>query len=201
MDPILLRALERILVVLFSGMAIYLGYRLFLAVPPHKDSDGKFTLPGGIEVVMSRVGPGAFFALFGTITLGMSLFYDVEVTTPPSTLTRSDAGAIASHYIGITQAADGADREREQAAITGLLFTLNQFDEQLRPDLSDSAVARINRDLRQVKLRLLRSVWSAEWGDYQGFADWVEFQNASGEAPVPEYTQPARLFHQGRSAP
>ena len=38
-DPVLLRALERILAVAIGGMAIYFGYRMFLAVPDQR-ADG-----------------------------------------------------------------------------------------------------------------------------------------------------------------
>jgi hypothetical protein len=67
MDPLILRFLERFIVVLFSGLSIYLGFRLFLEVPEHKNASGQVTLPWNTSVVMSRIGPGAFFALFGVI--------------------------------------------------------------------------------------------------------------------------------------
>jgi hypothetical protein len=73
MDPLVLRFVERITAVLIGGLAIYLGYHLFFRVPEHKDSAGKVMLPWNISVVMSRIGPGVFFALFGVIDVGIAL--------------------------------------------------------------------------------------------------------------------------------
>ncbi len=195
MDPVLLRALERILVVLFSGMSIYLGYRLFLAVKPYTDSAGKVTLPGGVQVVMTRVGPGAFFALFGTITLAMSLFYRVEAG-PTARVAGDERLADTYDYVGVAPGAAEAADGQALTRVTGLLYTLNGLEAQLRPDLPDATVARIRRDLRQTRLRLLRGVWAGDWGDYRGFADWVEYENAAGRPPQ-GYDEPARLLRQG----
>ena len=41
MDPIALRAFERILATLIGGLAIYLGYRLFVQVPSERDGEGR----------------------------------------------------------------------------------------------------------------------------------------------------------------
>jgi hypothetical protein len=79
MDVLLLRFFERITVVLISGMAIYLGFRLFLAVPELKDSDGKVELPWNISVVTTRVGPGVFFALFGIAAVSLALYRLLEM--------------------------------------------------------------------------------------------------------------------------
>jgi hypothetical protein len=73
MDPITLRFAERLLAVLFGGMAIYLGYRLFLLVPERREGEGRFTFPWDASVVLTRVGPGVFFALFGALVVGTSL--------------------------------------------------------------------------------------------------------------------------------
>ena len=79
MDPLLLtigmRAIERLVIVLAGAGAIYLGYRLFLAMPNRDRSSGKLELPGGVSIFLSRVGPGVFFSLFGaTVIAGVSNF-------------------------------------------------------------------------------------------------------------------------------
>jgi hypothetical protein len=82
----LVRGFERLAAVLIGGLAIYLGYRLFSLAPKEKVATGTVTLPGGIKVNLSRVGPGAFFALVGGILIGNSLLSpvhkEVETTTP-----------------------------------------------------------------------------------------------------------------------
>jgi len=79
LDPLVLRFFERITAVLIGGLAIYLGYQLFLRVPEHKDSAGKVMLPWNISVVMSRIGPGVFFALFGVIDVGIAIVRPLEI--------------------------------------------------------------------------------------------------------------------------
>ena len=73
MDFYLLRAVERLLVVLAGAGSVYLGYRLFLKIPFEKDAEGRVVIPHGPEIHLSRIGPGAFFALFGCLVLGTSL--------------------------------------------------------------------------------------------------------------------------------
>ena len=88
MEAILLRSLERILSVLIGGLSIYLGYRLFLKIPQQTDSSGKIILPGGISIFLSRVGPGVFFSLFGTLVVGLSLYYQTQIEFSPETAGR-----------------------------------------------------------------------------------------------------------------
>src|SRR5918996_4726813 len=85
MDILLLRGLERLAVVLIGGMAIYLGYRLFLAVKAEASGEAKISLPGDVTVMVSRVGPGVFFALFGSIVVAASLYFSIRYSDPERT--------------------------------------------------------------------------------------------------------------------
>ena len=84
MDPLILRSLERILSVAIGGLSIVLGYRLFLALPTQRDSEGSFKLPWNISVALTRVGPGVFFALFGAAVVALGLHSAVSVTSGAS---------------------------------------------------------------------------------------------------------------------
>lgn len=66
---ILLTSLQRILAIAIGAFLCYLGYRLFLNVQTKEDSNGKITMPGGLVIHLTRVGPGVFFSLFGTIII------------------------------------------------------------------------------------------------------------------------------------
>jgi hypothetical protein len=77
---VVIRMLERILVVLFGGVSIYLGYRLFFHVPMEKRSGGELSFPG-MKIVLTRVGPGVFFAAFGSVVLLYSLTNPISVKT------------------------------------------------------------------------------------------------------------------------
>ncbi|MDI5892446.1 hypothetical protein [Halomonas rhizosphaerae] len=197
MDPVTLRAIERILVVLFAGMAIYLGYRLFLAVPAQRDSDGKVTLPGGAEVVLNRAAPGLFFALFGSVALGISLHSAVQATSTPAMMA-GDAATLTS-YSGLAPEAGGIDPTLEQAQLRRLFFTLNALGDASSTEGSQAVAER--GDLRQAKLRLMRPAWLGAWGDYAAFSDWANATDARGEPPDARFSEPAALYHQGRERP
>ena len=79
MDIQILRGMERIIAVLIGGFSVYLGYRLFMNLPEQKDSEGRIILPGDISVYLSRVGPGVFFALFGSVVLGISFYFQLTI--------------------------------------------------------------------------------------------------------------------------
>lgn len=64
----ILRMVKRIAIVLIGGVAIYLGYRLFFHLPFVRDHEGQVELPG-VKIALSRVGPGVFFAAFGSYML------------------------------------------------------------------------------------------------------------------------------------
>jgi ubiquitin C-terminal hydrolase len=61
------RVIERLIVVAFAGISIILGYKLFLkgVITPQSGSF-KFS---EVSVDLTKVGPGIFFSLFGTIIL------------------------------------------------------------------------------------------------------------------------------------
>jgi hypothetical protein len=76
----IIRMLERLIAVIVGPLAIYFGYKLFLLLPFQKDSEGKITLPG-FSVILSKVGPGIFFAAFGSIIVYQSITNEVIVKT------------------------------------------------------------------------------------------------------------------------
>ena len=82
MDPLLLRFVERTAVIIVGGAAIYFGFLLFLRIPAQKDSAGRLALPWNVSVVMSRVGPGVFFALFGAVVVALALLRPLEIRNP-----------------------------------------------------------------------------------------------------------------------
>ena len=67
MDPLLFRSIERIVSVLIGGLSIFLGYRLFSSVRGQSDGKGTFKFPMHTSGVLTKVGPGVFFALFGAV--------------------------------------------------------------------------------------------------------------------------------------
>lgn len=173
MDVVVIRTVERLLVTAAGILCIYFGYRLFVLVRYEATGEGKFTLPGGSSVILSRVGPGVFFALFGAIILVTALFRGYEHT---------DAAGARTSYVapGDTTATDATCD-----LLSGRLRGLNAAVSALRPALSDTERRDIQAVIREVKLDLMRRCWSlSSWGAYAAFEQWVR-TGELGRAPSP----------------
>lgn len=211
MEPIILRALERLLGVLIGGVAIYLGYRLFLKLPEQTDSQGKIILPGGVNIFLSRIGPGVFFALFGAALVAISFQKAVQVELPgvaPIALITTNGTAPAGSprespgkYVGVANHGSGeenADLAARRVDAHGTLHTLNELLAHPPAGLPAEKLADLKLALRDSKLAIVRSVWGTDWGEYGAFRRWL----LAGEpAPVPAGFAAARtLFHHGSAS-
>jgi len=188
-----LRMFERLLGVGIGGMSIYLGYRLFLALPNVRDASGEFRLPMDIRIILGRVGPGTFFALFGAAVVALSFHMPVRIDTAASPPTQSFSG------LGSQPPSEGgaAQRADARALLRRDMAELNTLADKLRPDLAEPDRTEVVSLVRRVKLKLLHPVWESHWGDPAVFADWT----ASGSTETPGgLTEPAALFRYG-SAP
>jgi hypothetical protein len=195
MDPILLRALERIADVVFAGMAILLGYLLFLKVPTRTDSSGNIKLPGGVHVYLTRVGPGVFFALFGTGLIAASFFRGIDATSSPGAVQSERPAPI--HYSGSMQEIGpvGQDPVIARIAVEREIVVLNSLPASLRPDLEPKRREEMIAAVPAIKLSLLKSVWNPDWGDEARFENWV-LKGANSPTPVGS-EQVAEEFRRG----
>jgi hypothetical protein len=162
-----MRFVERMTATLIGGLAIYLGYRLFISVPETKEADGKVKLPWNISIVMTRVGPGVFFALFGISAVCLSLFRPLTI--------RPDTGAAT--YARERLPIDTNSRADSRALLRREFAVLNTIPRQLRADLASQDRKDIERGIRRTKLLLLKPVWGqpAEgFGEISVFESWVE---------------------------
>lgn len=196
MDPSTLRALERILVVLASAMSIFLGYRLFLAIPRQQSGEGKLELPGGVSIFVTRVGPGVFFALFGAVVIAFSLHESITYAQEDP---RSGARIT---YSGIGQELaprehEGGDADRLEVRLS--LEFLNSLGALLREDLPPDDLVTVERRRRQIKLLLMSSVWDDDWGDWELFRLWAE--GGALEPVPPQIAAAADYFRSGEAGP
>lgn len=201
MDVSILRGIERIFVVCFSGLAIYLGYRLFSQIPEKADAQGKVVLPGGISIYMTRVGPGAFFALFGLIVLALSLYFSVEIqkggNTPANPANSSPHASSGEVYRGFGQQNKTADDlSKERLSIRPDMYQLNNLMGLLRNDIKEPERGDVETLIKNIKLKMIYSVWSDDWGDYKLFKEWTD----GFLADLPEnQEEAAKLYSWGAS--
>ncbi len=180
------RSIERFADVLIGALAIFLGYKLFLNLPERpKEEKGemKMWLPGGISVYASRVGPGVFFALFGTTVVLMSFASPVKIdgtisgssdpsNNPAQTTSISYAtGKIDEYHFSTNR----ANVQRDLLTLRRLERTLNDSVESgQRPMISESDANTLINALQRIKQSLLLSVWDEAWGDQDEFSRWVQ---------------------------
>lgn len=76
------RVIERILITLFAGASLYLGYRLF-ALSTTQAGAAEFK-QGTIAFKLKNIGQGVFFALFGSFILTVALYRPMTTTNLPT---------------------------------------------------------------------------------------------------------------------
>ncbi len=198
MDPIILRSFERILDALIGGLSIYLGYRLFLKMPDKMDSAGKVVLPGNISVYMTRVGPGAFFALFGAIVVALSLHNSISYNAGSSPAYVGIAPQPKTSYIGALS--DNPEKAKEylktyRTNLQPSLYWLNQLSNQIKSSQSEEDQVNMELYLPAIKLELMQKVWGSDWCSIEEFEDWVSL---GAETPLPKDCEQAKeLFFWG----
>src|SRR5262249_51946777 len=122
------RLLERLLVVFFAGLSVYLGYRLFVQIPTLRESSGEVKFPAlDMTAKVTRVGPGVFFAIFGVAVLLSSYIHPISVESVPAKTESAGTG------VG------------EVGTFKGMNTTQSEQDELLRQRLIAHAVGSLNK--------------------------------------------------------
>jgi hypothetical protein len=186
MDPLLsgllVRFFERITVVLIGGMAVYLGFRLFREVPEHRDSAGKLVLPWDISIVLTRVGPGIFFALFGVVAVSLALVRPLEIQPEQKENkggTENKGGEARLIYVNPTPENRDA-RVDGRKSLQKTFAALNDLLPSLRQDLREVDRDLIKTTIDEIKLKLMRPFWGDQaegFGDFGQFENWVKNGN------------------------
>ena len=206
-DVVLLRSLERLVAVAIGGLCIWLGYRLFNAIPEQRDGEARIKFSGGISVYVARVGPGVFFALFGAAVLVVSLHSGItyqetsafagrpaqDVSQEPG-LAGASATRVAT-YQGFNRGSTSGNDTRESTRQRGLLLMDIAFMNELETDDLASRARGTS-----IKLELMEKVWAGDWGSRETFRIWAE---AGAEDPVPAGLESAAEYfrHGTRSEP
>lgn len=190
------RVLERLLVVLFAGLSVYLGYRLFLQIPDFRDSSGEVKMPSlNLSVTFSRVGPGIFFAVFGVAVLVASYVHGVTIEPPPK---NQGAGIEAKakaggRYQGADPTAEEQEESLRRSVVAQTIRSLNGLQgavskQRLNTDGHDHAI-------HDSKLVLMELVWDPRWGDVAVFKEAVAREKAADDRTLSQGTRDALVFY------
>lgn len=164
-DLLFLRGLERLIAVVVGGMAIYLGFRLFLAVPgAGSEGEAELAFAKDKRLVFTRIGPGVFFALFGAAIVLGSYYFGVSVTEENGRY--AGFGQVAVEATPPPPAPVTADRALAADALAFLT------ERQRAAEGDEDAAWRI-RSYREAKLAILLPFWPDAWGDPREFRFWL----------------------------
>jgi len=205
---IILRALERIIVVVSGALSIYLGYRLFLVNPERDESTGKFKLPGGISIYMTRVGPGVFFTLFGAAVIAFSLKQGIEYSEniTSSLLQNQKAWETLTsepskqrRYSGVGPVPEGKEPSISGEERNDILHTvrkLNEFVSDIPASLSPAKQIDYSSAVEKAKVCLMQEAWDLDkWGEFSQFNIWL--QGGGQSPPADSISEPVRYFREG----
>jgi len=169
------KGLERVLIVIFAGATIYFGYRLFINLPLQNNQKGELEVPG-LKVVMSRVGPGVFFAGFGAAILISSYLNPIEIKTPEIEIRGAISSETPEPIVSTVPSSIGAIaiNEQEKARRIIAVQSINCLPKYAQHAKSNISLDDIELAIRDAKLALLRTVWSEEdWGSFKDFNIWT----------------------------
>ena len=168
-------------------MIAVLGYRMFRDMPALQEGSARIGLPGGISIFWSRVGPGAFFVLFGT---GL-----IAYTAPHLTFTyRQGDTSIASQGFGNQPAVSAP------AAKPGIFPGPRPDLVRLLADLATEtdkqplSQQRIDRDraLSEARRAIMLAAWDPRWGNPEDFQQWL---NSGGSDPPGSAAKAVAVFN------
>ncbi len=178
---IVLNGIQHIIAILVGLTSVYLGYRLFLELPRRREGETKLDLPGGISILLSRIGPGVFFALFGVGMIIYSITKPIEITDIAEQVATAEGATTIKRsrsLTGLSQQNGSPVTDMAFAAIdrATIIARLNRISATAAQTQSGPALTDTNIALREAKLALMREVWRVEWGDYTVFHLWVTEQ-------------------------
>jgi len=175
---IVLRLLERITAVVIGGLSVYMGYRLFLEVPDINNVEAKITVKEHLETNISKVGPGAIFAIFGIIVVSSSLIRGISFEN--KIIKEAADGTKETQHEKISGAGSTPPlRVDSQSSVPdsipeGLFVTLNSLASDLSTDVSGKQKRNIRLAISRSKLALMENSWNEDlWGDQAAFRQWV----------------------------
>ncbi|MEO1090301.1 MAG: hypothetical protein AAFX81_06700 [Pseudomonadota bacterium] len=172
-DPFILRAIERLLAVIVGGLAIVLGYRLFVAIPSAEaTSSAELSLSKDRRLVLTRIGPGVFFALFGAAIVTASFYFGVS-GSPAGGGAYSGLGGPAPEIAETSAAMSPAEVPIDlQEALATLRFLQGERTAP-PPELDEDETDWRATRLLDAQLVILQAIWQPGWGDPVEFGHWV----------------------------
>jgi hypothetical protein len=189
------RVVERLVVVFFSGLSVYLGYRLFLKIPEVRDAQGEVKLPSmNMTVKVSRIGPGIFFAIFGAAVLLASYLHPVSIEPPSKAQSAAGDTSAGGKFVGASPTQSEQDQILRRRVVAQAMRSLGGVQTTLAKQASKSEKAPILA-VRDAKLLLMDFVWDPGWGDPAALKEAVASGRARDDKSLSPQTRDALAFY------
>jgi hypothetical protein len=165
------RVVERLLICVFGGISLALGWNLFrVGVVTQQTAE---LSAKGWRVNLKRVGPGVFFALFGSAVLSLSLRspLNLPLQLAPDSGSGTVAGQNGKKDEGTVSYAHGDDPE----VAKNWVASINTVEQSVTKDKFTSsaeqqAVARSEKSLAQLRDALVMRQFGAQlFSEYQAY--------------------------------
>lgn len=188
-DPLFLgRIAERILVVIFGGLSLVLGWRLFMVgVVDPQIAEIKFK---DWKVSLRQVGPGSVFAALGIAVMAFALSRPLQISegtkvhaTPP------EAGAALADNRTVSYLGSGKELKH-------WVYVLNTFarldPDRLRQDSTEATMMKAELARAQDDIIVIRNFLVAQKFAEKDIAAWQKYQDAYLKDPlsVPDEVRP-----------
>jgi hypothetical protein len=183
---------EHLVVAVIGLFIAYMGYRLFREMPVQREGQAKIGLPGGISIFFSRVGPGAFFVLFGTGLIGYTTTRPMTYEQRPE-LVRFSGHGFSDQSLPGERVTSRAPRDPVGTGMPrpGLVRALAELDtENESTPLSAKHIERAAA-LRAARIQIMLADWDPNWGSQQDFLRWTE---SVGGAPPANAQRAVAVF-------
>lgn len=175
-------AVVRIIAFAISALLAYFGYRLFFAVPNHSESGAKIETPG-LNITLSRIAPGTFFAICSAGIIVASFIYPMKIElSEASVLGSISEQASDLKRKEIIKAVDEVNSKNEsiyiaeRAHLTKSLHMLACIKDNY--SYSDDEKTAIDF----ARVALMSRLWNKKWGDFETFEVWA--LEGRGKTPV-----------------
>jgi hypothetical protein len=189
-DPLFLgRIVERILVVLFGGLSLVLGWRLFMVgVVDPQIAEIKFK---DWKVSLRQVGPGSVFAALGIGVMAVSLMEPLQIGAPD----KSGGAAFhtASDATSEVRTVSYLGRSDDLMHWVRVLNTFARLDaERLQGDSVSASDMRTELARAQDEVVIMRNLMLLEKFSEADITAWQKYQDAYLNDPrsVPDNVRP-----------
>lgn len=181
MDPLVIsiacRSIERIIIILIGGLSVYLGWALFkLPIPSDSGAEIKH---GQLQIVLRRIGPGVFFALFGTAVTVFSIAHPTHFEEARKSQ-KPPGSQVANDDIESRQwsGAGGGNRDLFKPKVRALNTAIKAIGSRGDDNLNRAALndlAHAEETLRLIRDELIErqfgsnlvDLWNSKGEDYQ----------------------------------